>query len=133
MAATRGNSLDDPGAKRCLDDFDRLQKTARSDHELFDQMTEMWPDSVANQSWLMFGFPGGISHVNRGSRVLATLRGARPALRDAPTKISRIIVYAQAAALRKILVRELIHRTVQRALLERDMNSTRRSIVYTHC
>jgi len=44
--------------KRYLQDFDRLQKTAKSDQELFDQMTELYPDWVANQSWLMFGFPG---------------------------------------------------------------------------
>jgi glyoxylase-like metal-dependent hydrolase (beta-lactamase superfamily II) len=43
--------------KRYLQDFDRLQKTAKSDQELFDQMTELYPDWVANQSWLMFGFP----------------------------------------------------------------------------
>jgi len=35
-----------------------LQKTAKSDQELFDQMTELYPQWVANQSWLMFGFPG---------------------------------------------------------------------------
>ncbi len=44
--------------KRYLEDFDRLQKTARSDEDLFDQMTVLYPDWVANQSWLMFGFPG---------------------------------------------------------------------------
>jgi glyoxylase-like metal-dependent hydrolase (beta-lactamase superfamily II) len=44
--------------KRYLEDFDRLQKTAASDQELFDQMTELYPHWVANQSWLMFGFPG---------------------------------------------------------------------------
>src|ERR1700723_3319363 len=43
--------------KRYLQDFDRLQKTAKSDKELFDQMTELYPRWVANQSWLMFGFP----------------------------------------------------------------------------
>jgi glyoxylase-like metal-dependent hydrolase (beta-lactamase superfamily II) len=43
--------------KRYLQDFDRLQKTAASDQELFDQMTELYPHWVANQSWLMFGFP----------------------------------------------------------------------------
>jgi glyoxylase-like metal-dependent hydrolase (beta-lactamase superfamily II) len=43
--------------KRYLQDFDRLQKTAKSDQELFDQMTELYPHWVANQSWLMFGFP----------------------------------------------------------------------------
>ena len=43
--------------KRYLLDFDRLQKTAKSDQELFNQMTELYPHWVANQSWLMFGFP----------------------------------------------------------------------------
>jgi glyoxylase-like metal-dependent hydrolase (beta-lactamase superfamily II) len=43
--------------KRYLQDFDRLQKTAKSDQELFDAMTELYPHWVANQSWLMFGFP----------------------------------------------------------------------------
>ena len=43
---------------RNLEYFDRLQKTAKSDNELFDQMTELYPHWVANQSWLMFGFPG---------------------------------------------------------------------------
>jgi glyoxylase-like metal-dependent hydrolase (beta-lactamase superfamily II) len=43
--------------KRYLQDFDRVQKTATSDEELFDQMTELYPHWVANQSWLMFGFP----------------------------------------------------------------------------
>ena len=45
--------------KRYLQDFDRLQQTATSDQELFDQMTELYPHWVANQSWLMFGFPSG--------------------------------------------------------------------------
>jgi hypothetical protein len=45
--------------KRYLQDFDRLQKTATSDQELFDQMTELYPHWAANQSWLMFGFPNG--------------------------------------------------------------------------
>jgi glyoxylase-like metal-dependent hydrolase (beta-lactamase superfamily II) len=44
--------------KRYLQDFDRVQKTAKSDQELFDQMTALYPNWVANQSWLMFGFPG---------------------------------------------------------------------------
>jgi len=44
--------------KRYLEDFDRVQKTATSDEELFDQMTALYPDWIANQSWLMFGFPG---------------------------------------------------------------------------
>jgi glyoxylase-like metal-dependent hydrolase (beta-lactamase superfamily II) len=44
--------------KRYLEDFDRVQKTATSDQDLFDQMKALYPDWVANQSWLMFGFPG---------------------------------------------------------------------------
>jgi glyoxylase-like metal-dependent hydrolase (beta-lactamase superfamily II) len=44
--------------KRYLLDFDRLQKTATSDEDLFNKMTELYPHWVANQSWLMFGFPG---------------------------------------------------------------------------
>jgi glyoxylase-like metal-dependent hydrolase (beta-lactamase superfamily II) len=43
--------------KRYLQDFDRVQKTATSDQELFDEMTKLYPHWVANQSWLMFGFP----------------------------------------------------------------------------
>ena len=46
------------GTKRYLEDFDRVQKTAKSDQDLFDQMTALYPDWVANQSWLMFEFPG---------------------------------------------------------------------------
>jgi hypothetical protein len=45
--------------KRYLLDFDRLQQTSASDEELFNQMTELYPRWVANQSWLMFGFPSG--------------------------------------------------------------------------
>ena len=45
--------------KHYLQDYDRLQKAATSDKELFDQMTELYPHWVANQSWLMFGFPSG--------------------------------------------------------------------------
>jgi glyoxylase-like metal-dependent hydrolase (beta-lactamase superfamily II) len=44
-------------SKRYLQDYDRLKKTATSDRELFDQMTALYPSWVANQSWLMFGFP----------------------------------------------------------------------------
>jgi glyoxylase-like metal-dependent hydrolase (beta-lactamase superfamily II) len=43
--------------KRYLEDFDRLQKTAKSEQDLFDQMTALYPDWAANQAWLMFGFP----------------------------------------------------------------------------
>jgi glyoxylase-like metal-dependent hydrolase (beta-lactamase superfamily II) len=45
--------------KRYLLDFDRLKQTTASDEELFTQMTALYPEWVANQSWLMFGFPGG--------------------------------------------------------------------------
>jgi glyoxylase-like metal-dependent hydrolase (beta-lactamase superfamily II) len=45
--------------KRYLQDYDRLQKSATSDKQLFDQMTELYSHWVANQSWLMFGFPTG--------------------------------------------------------------------------
>jgi glyoxylase-like metal-dependent hydrolase (beta-lactamase superfamily II) len=45
--------------KRYLLDFDRLQKTTASDEELFNKMTELYPNWAANQSWLMFGFPSG--------------------------------------------------------------------------
>jgi len=44
--------------KRYLLDFDRLQKTATSDEELFNKMKVLYPHRVANQSWLMFGSPG---------------------------------------------------------------------------
>jgi glyoxylase-like metal-dependent hydrolase (beta-lactamase superfamily II) len=58
----KSGAPDSPSAiqdtKRYLEDFDRVQKTATSDQELFDQMTALYPDWVANQSWLMFGFPG---------------------------------------------------------------------------
>jgi len=37
--------------KRYLQDFDRVQKTTTSDQDLFDQMTELYPHWVANQSW----------------------------------------------------------------------------------
>ncbi len=55
-------ALDSPSAiqdtRRYLEDFDRVQKTATSEQDLFDQMTKLYPNWVANQSWLMFGFPG---------------------------------------------------------------------------
>jgi hypothetical protein len=34
-----------------------VQKTAKSDQELFDQLRRLYPRWVANESWLMFGFP----------------------------------------------------------------------------
>jgi len=42
-------------SKRYLTDFGRLQKSASSDRELFDAMTELYPDFVSHQAWLMFG------------------------------------------------------------------------------
>ena len=58
----KSGAPDSPSAiqdtKRYLEDFDRVQKIATSDQDLFDQMTALYPDWVANQSWLMFGFPG---------------------------------------------------------------------------
>jgi hypothetical protein len=50
-------SLDDPRHQALPGGLRSVQKTARSDQELFDQMTELYPHWVANQSWLMFGFP----------------------------------------------------------------------------
>ena len=56
-------AADSPSAiadtKRYLLNFDRLQQTAASDEELFNQMTALYPHWAANQSWLMFGFPSG--------------------------------------------------------------------------
>src|ERR1700735_3662851 len=58
----KSGAPDSPSAiqenKRYLEDFDRVQKTATSDQDLFDQMTTLYQGWVANQSWLMFGFPG---------------------------------------------------------------------------
>jgi hypothetical protein len=34
-----------------------VQKTAKSEQELFDQLTALYRRWAANQSWLMFGFP----------------------------------------------------------------------------
>ena len=45
--------------KRYLLDYDRLKQTTLSDEELFNQMTELYPNWVANQAWLMFGFASG--------------------------------------------------------------------------
>jgi hypothetical protein len=41
--------------KRYLTDFGRLKESATSDHELYDAMTELYPDWASNQTWLMFG------------------------------------------------------------------------------
>jgi hypothetical protein len=44
-------------SKRYLTDFGRLQEDTSSDRELYDPMTEIYPDWVSHQAWLMFGFP----------------------------------------------------------------------------
>jgi glyoxylase-like metal-dependent hydrolase (beta-lactamase superfamily II) len=41
--------------KRYLTDFGRLQEETSSDRELYDAMTELYPDWVSHQAWLMFG------------------------------------------------------------------------------
>jgi glyoxylase-like metal-dependent hydrolase (beta-lactamase superfamily II) len=43
-------------SKRYLTDFGRLQESTSSDKELYDAMTELYPDWVSHQAWLMFGF-----------------------------------------------------------------------------
>jgi glyoxylase-like metal-dependent hydrolase (beta-lactamase superfamily II) len=47
-------------SKRYLADFGRLQASASSDRELYDAMTDLYPDWVSHQAWLMFGLrPAG--------------------------------------------------------------------------
>jgi pimeloyl-ACP methyl ester carboxylesterase len=41
--------------KHYLADFDRLQGETSSDRELYDAMTDLYPDWVSHQAWLMFG------------------------------------------------------------------------------
>jgi hypothetical protein len=49
--------------KRYLLDFDRMQKTAASDAEIFNQMTGLVRHWAANQPWLMFGlFDVSLTH-----------------------------------------------------------------------
>jgi glyoxylase-like metal-dependent hydrolase (beta-lactamase superfamily II) len=43
-------------SKRYLTDFGRLQESTSSDRELYDAMTDLYPDWVSHQAWLMFGF-----------------------------------------------------------------------------
>jgi hypothetical protein len=61
MRQKKPGAPDSPSAiqdtKSYLEDLDRVRKTAKSDQELFDKMTELYPHWVANKSWLMFGFP----------------------------------------------------------------------------
>jgi glyoxylase-like metal-dependent hydrolase (beta-lactamase superfamily II) len=42
-------------SKRYLSDFGRLQGATASDQELYDAMTDLYPDWVSHQAWLMFG------------------------------------------------------------------------------
>jgi glyoxylase-like metal-dependent hydrolase (beta-lactamase superfamily II) len=42
-------------SKRYLADFGRLRETTHSDQELYDTMTDRYPDWVSPQAWLMFG------------------------------------------------------------------------------
>lgn len=39
-----------------LTDLGRIQQETGGDQELYDAMTELYPDRVSNQAWLMFGF-----------------------------------------------------------------------------
>ena len=43
-------------SKRYPTDFGRLQEQTSSDRELYDAITELYPDWVSHQAWLMFGF-----------------------------------------------------------------------------
>jgi hypothetical protein len=43
-------------SKRYLTDFGRLHEATSSDRELYDAMTQLYPDWVSHQAWLMFGF-----------------------------------------------------------------------------
>ncbi|MFD7877918.1 MBL fold metallo-hydrolase [Streptomyces sp. NPDC059766] len=42
--------------RQYLTDFGRLQQETDSEQELYDAMTELYPDWVSHQAWLMFGF-----------------------------------------------------------------------------
>jgi glyoxylase-like metal-dependent hydrolase (beta-lactamase superfamily II) len=41
--------------KRYLSDFGRLQESTSDDRELYDAITELYPEWVSHQAWLMFG------------------------------------------------------------------------------
>jgi glyoxylase-like metal-dependent hydrolase (beta-lactamase superfamily II) len=43
-------------SQRYLTDFGRLQESISGEQELYDAMTELYPDWVSHQAWLMFGF-----------------------------------------------------------------------------
>ena len=42
-------------SKRYLTDFGRRKESTSSEHELYDAMTELYPDWASHQAWLMFG------------------------------------------------------------------------------
>jgi hypothetical protein len=42
-------------SKRYLTDFGRLKESTAGEHELYDAMTELYPDWASHQAWLMFG------------------------------------------------------------------------------
>jgi glyoxylase-like metal-dependent hydrolase (beta-lactamase superfamily II) len=42
-------------SKGYLADFGRLKESTSSEHELYEAMTELYPDWASNQTWLMFG------------------------------------------------------------------------------
>jgi glyoxylase-like metal-dependent hydrolase (beta-lactamase superfamily II) len=42
-------------SKRYLTDFGRLKESTFTEHELYDAMTELYPDWASHQTWLMFG------------------------------------------------------------------------------
>jgi hypothetical protein len=51
--------IEEPGQSRLVPRFIPIVDVpALFLQALFDQMTELYPHWVANQSWLMFGFPG---------------------------------------------------------------------------
>jgi glyoxylase-like metal-dependent hydrolase (beta-lactamase superfamily II) len=59
--------------KRYLSDFGRLQESTTSDGELYDAMTELYPDWVSHQAWLMFGLAPAAKPLNTDARSLMTM------------------------------------------------------------
>jgi hypothetical protein len=43
------------GSKSYLTDFGRLKESTSNERELYDAMTELYPNWASNQTWLMFG------------------------------------------------------------------------------
>ena len=44
-------------SKNYLTDFGRLIDEGKSQQDIYDEMTTLYPDWVSHQSWLMFNFP----------------------------------------------------------------------------